>query len=115
MVRYFGSPARIVHVGTTLTRSKVKAKVMGLLAFRKLPKMALSISIYSAILAWSSKLIVVGDSMAPNILHVSAQFSNFLTGKLLREFELRGLSRFHEIQIATFPYCVTLQSHGQAC
>ena len=35
-----GSTTRIVHVDTTLTRSKVK--VMGLLKFRKLPKIALS-------------------------------------------------------------------------
>ena len=37
MVGHAGSPTRIVHIAMTLTRSKVKVKVMGLLKFRKLP------------------------------------------------------------------------------
>jgi len=46
---------------------------------------------------------------------VGARFSNFLLGKLSRQFKLRGMSIFHEIQMAIFRYCVTLQSHGSAC
>jgi len=38
MVGYAGSPTRTVYVDVTLTRSKVKVKVTGLLNFRKLAK-----------------------------------------------------------------------------
>jgi len=34
MVGHAGSPTHIVHVDVTLTQSKVKVKVMGLLKFR---------------------------------------------------------------------------------
>jgi len=33
---------------------------------------------------------------------VGAQFSNFLLGKLSREFKLRRMSIFHKIQMAMF-------------
>ena len=42
MVGHAGSPTGIVHADMTLTQSKVKVKVTGLLKFRKLPKIALS-------------------------------------------------------------------------
>jgi len=38
MVGYAGSTTRIVHADMTLTRSKVKVKVTGLLNFRRLAK-----------------------------------------------------------------------------
>jgi len=38
MVGYAGSPTRTVYVGVTLTRSKVKVNVTGLLNFRQLAK-----------------------------------------------------------------------------
>ena len=38
MFGHTGSPTCTVYVGMTLTRSKVKGKVTGLLNFRKLPK-----------------------------------------------------------------------------
>jgi len=42
-----------------------------------------------------------GDSMGPGQQLVGAQFFNFL-GKLSREFKLRLMSIFHEIQMAIF-------------
>jgi len=62
MVRQVGSSICIVHADMTLTRCKVK--VTGLLNFRKLH---FSRSIPSAILAWSSKLMVECDSMGPSL------------------------------------------------
>ena len=56
--------------------------------------------------------MVGGHSMGPGLQLVGARFLNFLLGKLSREFKLRHVSIFHEIQMTTFRYCVTLQSHG---
>ena len=39
MVGYIGSPTHTVYVDVTLTRSKVKVKVTGLLNFRQLAKL----------------------------------------------------------------------------
>jgi len=52
------------------------------------------------------------DNMAPRLQLVEARFLNFLLEKLSREFKLRRMSIFHEIQMAIFKYCVTLQSDG---
>jgi len=41
MVEHVGSTTCAVQIDVTLTRSKVKVEVMGLLTFRKLPKIAL--------------------------------------------------------------------------
>jgi len=46
--------------------------------------------------------MVVGDSMGPALQLIGALFLNFLLGKLSQEFKLRGMSIFHEIQIAIF-------------
>jgi len=54
------------------------------------------------------------DSMGPDLQLFGARFSNFLLGKLSRQFKLRRMSIFHEIQMAIFCYCVMLQSHGWA-
>jgi len=81
----------------TLTRSEVKVTEL-----LKLRKLQFSRSITSAILAWSSKLMVDGDSMGPGLRLVRAWFLNFLLGKLSREFKLRPVSIFHEIQMAIF-------------
>jgi len=53
--------------------------------------------------------------MGPGLQLVGARFSNFLPGKLSREFKLRRMSIVHGIQIAIFRYCIILQSHGWAC
>jgi len=42
------------------------------------------------------------DSVGPGLQRVGARFSNFFLGKLSREFKLRGMSIFHEIQMAIF-------------
>jgi len=58
--------------------------------------------------------MVDGNSMVCGLQLVGARFLNFLLGKLSQEFKLRRMSIFHEIQMAIFRYCVTLQSHGWA-
>ena len=104
-----GRPRPDMRTSMTSTRSKVMVKVTELLKFRKLHH---SRSISSAIFVWSSKLTVVGDSMGSGLQLVGARFLNFLLRKLSREFKLRGMSIFHEIQMAIFRYCVRLQPHG---
>ena len=69
MVVHAGSPTPIVHVDVTLTRCKFKVKVTGLLKFRKLH---FSRSISSAILAWSSELMVDYDSMGASLHLIGA-------------------------------------------
>jgi len=54
-------------------------KVTELLKFLKLH---LSMSVSSAIFAWSSKLMVDYDSMESGVQIVGARFSNFILGKL---------------------------------
>jgi len=49
--------------------------------------------------------------MGPGLQHVGARFSNFRLGKLSREFKLRGMSIFHEIQMAIFQYTASGYSH----
>ena len=80
-----------MRTSVTLTRSKVKVKVTELLNLRKLH---FSGSIFSATFAWSSKVIVAGDSIGPDLQLVGARFSNFLLGKLSRQFNLRRMSIF---------------------
>ena len=81
------SPSRM-RTGVTSTQSKVKVKVTEL---PKLRKLHFSRSISSAVLAWSSKLMVIGDSMGPGLQLVRARFLNFLLGKISREFKLRRM------------------------
>jgi len=71
--------------------------------------------ISSAILAWSSKLMVDRgrDSMGPNLQLVGARFSIFLLRKLSHDFKLCRMSILNEFQMAIFPYCVRLRSHGR--
>jgi len=57
--------------------------------------------------------MVGNDTMGPSLQLIGARFSNFLLRKLSREFKLRGTSIFHEFQMAIFPYCFKLRSHGQ--
>jgi len=96
MVWRAGSPTRIMY-DVTMTRSKVKVTEL-----LKLQKLHFSRSVSSAIFAWISKLMVDGDSMGSVVQLVGATFSNFLLGKLSREFKLRGMSIFLEIQMAIF-------------
>jgi len=93
----------IVHVDVILTRSKVKVKVTGLMKFQKLH---FSTSISSAILAWTSKLMVDYDSTGPSLERVRARFLNFFLTKLSRDFKLRGMSILRELQRALYPYCL---------
>jgi len=46
--------------------------------------------------------MVGSDSMALVVQLVGARFSNFVLRKLSQGFKLRGLSIFHEIQMAIF-------------
>jgi len=110
-VGHADSTTCIVHADVTLTRSKVKVKVMGLLKFWKLH---CSRCISSTILACGTKLMIDDDSMWTCLQPVWGRFSNFLLSKLSQEFKLRGMSRFSDIQMAIFRYCVTIQSHGWA-
>jgi len=50
------------------------------------------------------------DSMGSGLQLIGARFSIFLLGKLPREFKLRRMSIFHEIQMAIFRYCM-MYSH----
>ena len=74
MVGFAGSPICIVHVDLTLTGSKVKIKVIELLKFQRL---YFSRSVSSAILAWSSKLMVDYDIMGPSLQRVRAPIFKF--------------------------------------
>ena len=102
-----GRPRPDMHTSVTSTQSKVTVKVTEL---PKLRKLHFSRSISFAVLTWSSKLMVGGNSMGPGLHLIGAQFSNFLLEKLSQEFKLRKMLIFHEIQKAIFRYCVTLQS-----
>jgi len=46
--------------------------------------------------------MIDSDSVGPDLQFVKSRFSNFLIGRLLREFKLRRMSIFHEIQLAVF-------------
>ena len=107
-----GRPRPHMRTSVTSARSKVKVKVTEL---PKLRKVHFYRSISSTISAWSSKLMVGGHSMGPGLQLVGARFFNFHLGKLSREFKLRPISIFDEIQMAIFRYCVMLQSRGWAC
>ena len=53
--------------------------------------------------------MVVGHSMGPGLQLVGARFLNFHLGKLSREFKLRPISIFDEIQMAIFRHCGSLK------
>ena len=88
-----------MHTSVTSTRSKVKVNVTEL---PKLRKVHCSRSVFSAVFAWSSKVMVGDDSTGPGLQLVGARFLNFHLGKLSREFKLRPISIFDEIQMAIF-------------
>jgi len=88
-----------MRTSMTLILSKVQVKVTEL---PKLGKLHFSRSISAAVLAWSSKVMVDGDSMGPGLQLVRARFLNFLLGKLSQEFKLRRRSIFPDIQMAIF-------------
>jgi len=67
-----------------------------------LQKVHFSRSVSSTGYVWSSKLIVSGHSLGPGLQLIRARFLNFLLGKLSREFKLRPMSIFHDIQTAIF-------------
>ena len=76
-----GRPRPDMYTGVTSTRSKVKVTELP-----KLRKLHFSRSISSAVLAWSAKLMVGGDSIGCDLQLIRARVSNFLLGKLSREF-----------------------------
>jgi len=76
-----------MRISLTLTQSKVKIKVTDLLKFWKLH---FFMCISSAILAWSSKLMVDYDSMGPIVQLIRARFLSFLFSKLSHDFKLHG-------------------------
>jgi len=90
-------PRPYMRTSVTSTRSKVKVRELP-----KLRKVHFSRSISSAISAWSSKLMVGGHSMGPGLQLARARFLNFHPGQLSREFKLRPISIFDEIQMAIF-------------
>jgi len=94
-----GRPRPHMRTSVTSTRSEVKVKVTELPNLRKVH---FSRSISSAISAWSSKLMVDGHSMGPVLQLVGARFLNFYLGKLSREFKLRPIWKYDEIQMAIF-------------
>jgi len=100
-----------MRTNVTLTRSMINMKVTELL---KIGKLHFSRSISSAILAWSSKLMVDYDSMGPSLQLVQARFLNFFLSKLSCEFKLRGLSILQEIQKA-ISVLLRLKGHGRVC
>jgi len=59
MVGYAGSPTRTVYVGVTLTRSKVKVNVTGLLNFRQLAKPCMLAAMSAAPLRGFLTVIVI--------------------------------------------------------
>ena len=65
----FGVRVDLDRMCTSVTSTQFKVKVMGLLKFLKLQ---FSRSISSAILAWSSKVMVDHDSMGPSLQLVRA-------------------------------------------
>jgi len=99
-----------MHTSMTSTRSKIK--VTELLKFRKLH---FSSCIFSAILAWSSKLMVDYDNMGPSLQLVGARFLNFLLSQLSCDFRHRRMSILQDFKRAIFPYCLRLESHGRVC
>ena len=58
--------------------------------------------------------MVDGDNMGSGLQVVGVRFSNFLLRKLSREFKVRVMSIFHEIQMVIFQYYVRLQSQGSS-
>jgi len=94
-----GRPWPHMHTSVTSTRSKVKVRVTEL---PKLRKVHFSTSISSAVFAWSSKVMVGGDSTGPGLQLIGARFLNFLPGKLSQEFKLCPMSIFHDIPMAVF-------------
>ena len=102
-----GRPRPHMRTSVTSTRSKVKVAELP-----KLQKVHFSRSIFSAIFAWSSKLMVGGDSMGPDLQLIIARFLNFLVRKLSHEYRLCGMSIFHKIQMTIFRYFMILHSHG---
>ena len=89
LIQYVGRSRPHIHTSVTSARSKV---VMELL---KLQQLHFSRSISCAVLAWSSKLTVCGDSMGRVLQHVGARFLNLLLVKLSRQVKLRRMSIYH--------------------
>jgi len=107
-----GRPRQDMRTGVTSTRSKVKIKATELLNFRKLH---FYMSIPSAILAENTKLMVDYDNIGLSLQLVGARFLKLFLSKKSRDFKLRGMSILQDFQRAIFPYCLRLESHGQAC
>jgi len=97
---------------TSMTSTRSKVKVTGLLKFRKLH---ISRSMSSAILEGGWKLMAGNDSMGPSLQLVGARFLNFLLRKLSCDFKLCGMSILHKYKMAIFLYCVRLVTWHVLC
>ena len=101
------------HMCKSMTYTQYKVKVKDT-QFVKFGKSHFSRSISFSIFAWSSKVTDGSDSysIGPGLQFVRAQFRNFIQGQLSREFKLRRMPIFYDIQMTIFRQCVRLQSDG---
>jgi len=97
---------------TSVTSTRSKVKVTEFLQFQKLHFCRSS---SSAILSWSSKLMVYYDSMASSLQVFGARFMNFLLSKLPQLQTLWNVDITRLFKRAIFPYWLTLQSYGRVC
>jgi len=56
--------------------------------------------------------MVDNNSTRPGLQLGGVRFSNFLLRKISRKFKLSGMSLLQEFEMAVFPYCLRLESHG---
>ena len=85
-------------VDADITLTKVKVKIAVLLNSENCRKLNFSRSISSAILAWSSKLMVDYDNMGLSLQLIGARFLNFRLRKLSLNFKLCGMSILQDFQ-----------------
>jgi len=104
-----GRPPPAIRTNMTSTRSKVKVKVKELV---KLQKLHFSRSISSAIFAWSSKLMVGGDSMGPGL---QRQIFEFPSRKAITRVQTsRNVNIYSQLLISTIAnkMLIPLAIHG---
>jgi len=56
-------------------------------------------------------MMVDYDSLGPSLQLIRARILNFLLSKLSRDFKFRAMSILQDVQRATFPYSLLLESH----
>jgi len=85
------------------------------LSFWSYENCTFSMAISSAILAWSSKLMVDYDNMGPILQLLGARCLNVLLSTPSRDFKLRVMSILQDFQRAIFLCYLRLESHGRVC